>query len=135
MQYFLFSANILCMTISIILLQRKHGIKLLFTDIDSLAYGINTDDVYEDFHKNKRFFGLSNYPEDSKFFRFVNEKVYGKMKDESERKINDEFVGLKSKMQSIKGVYVKEKKAGQEVNKNVLENIKHGEYIDVLLNK
>ena len=123
------------MTISIILLQRKHGIKLLFTDIDSLAYGINTDDVYEDFHKNKRFFGLSNYPEDSKFFRFVNEKVYGKMKDESERKINDEFVGLKSKMQSIKGVYVKEKKAGQEVNKNVLENIKHGEYIDVLLNK
>ena len=38
-------------------------------------------------------------------------------------------------MQSIKGVYVKEKKAGQEVNKSVLENIKHGEYIDVLLNK
>ena len=41
-------------------------------------------------------FDLSNYP--------VNEKVIGKMKDVSERKTNDEFVGLKSKMHSMKNI-------------------------------
>ena len=53
----------------------------------------------------------------------------GKMKDESKWKINDEFVGLKSNMQSIKNVDGKENKAGEGVNKNVVKNIKHEEYI------
>ena len=41
-------------------------------------------------------FEFSNYPEDSNFFDQANKKVIGKMKDESEGKIIDEFVGLKS---------------------------------------
>ena len=40
-------------------------------------------------------------------------------------KISDEFVGLKSKMYSIKDVYGKESKTGKGVNKNVVKNIKH----------
>ena len=47
-------------------------------------------------------FGFSNYPEDSKFFDEANKKVIGKMIDESEGKIIDEFVSLKSKVYSIK---------------------------------
>ena len=35
---------------------------------DSLFNEIKTDDVYEDFHKDKHFFDLRNYPKDSKFF-------------------------------------------------------------------
>ena len=59
----------------------------------------------------------------------------GKMKDESKWKINDEFVRLKSNMQSIKKVDGKENKAGKGANKNVVKNIKHEEYINVLFNK
>ena len=42
----------------------------------------------------------------------TNKKVIGKMKDEKEGKINDEFVGLKSKMYSIKNIDGKETNTG-----------------------
>ena len=75
---------------------KKHfGDELLFTDTNSLTYEIKSEDVYEEVFKHKHLFHLSNYPKDSKFFDHVNEKVIGKMKDVSEEKINDEFVGLK----------------------------------------
>ena len=54
------------------------------------------DDVYEDFYKENHLFDLSNYPLDSKFFDPDNEKVIGKIKDDSKAKIIDEFVELKS---------------------------------------
>ena len=82
---------------------KKHfDAELLFTDTDSLTYEIKSEDVYEEFFKHKHLFDFSNYPKDSKFFDQANKKVIGKMKDESEGKIIDEFVGLKSKMYSIK---------------------------------
>ena len=52
----------------------------------------------ENFFKRKHLFDFSNYPKDSKFFDQTNKKVIVKMKDVSEGKIIDEFVGLKSKM-------------------------------------
>ena len=52
---------------------------------------------------------FSNYPKDSKFYDPSNMNEIGKMKDESEGK-NIEFVGLKSKMYSLKSVDGKEKK-------------------------
>ena len=86
---------------------KKHNAKLLFTDIDRLVYEVKTDDVYEDFYKDKHLFDLSNYPKDSKLFDPDNEKVISKMKDESKGKIIDQFVGLKLKMHSIKDVDVR----------------------------
>ena len=65
---------------------------MLFTDTDSLTCEIKSEDVYEEFFKYKHFFNFSNYPEDSKFFDQANKKVIGKMKDQSEVKIIDEFV-------------------------------------------
>ena len=59
---------------------------------------------------------LSNYPKDSKFFDTRNEKVVGKMKDASEGKINDEFVGLQSKMHSMKNIDRKESITAKGVN-------------------
>ena len=50
---------------------------------------------------------FSNYPKDSKFFDETNKKVIGKMKDEFGGVIINEFVGLKSKMYSIKKLMVK----------------------------
>ena len=45
---------------------------------------------------------FSNYSKDSKFFNETNKKVIGKMKDEFGGVIVSEFVGLKSKMYSMK---------------------------------
>ena len=82
---------------------KKHfDAELLFTDTDSLTYQIKSKDVCEDIFKHKHLFDSSNYPKNSKFFDPTNKKVIGKMKDVKEGKISDEFVGLKSKMYSIK---------------------------------
>ena len=45
---------------------------MLFTDIDSLAYETETDDIDEDFHKNKNLLDFSDCPENSKFLDAVN---------------------------------------------------------------
>ena len=56
------------------------------------------------FFKWKDLFDFSNYSKDSKFYDDVNKKVIGKMKDEYDGVIIDQFVGLKSKMYSIKKI-------------------------------
>ena len=78
--------------------------ELLFTDTDSLAYEIKSEDVYEEFFKHKDLFEFSNYPKDSKFFDLSNKKVIGKIKDEFGGVIVEVFVGSKSKMYSIKKI-------------------------------
>ena len=108
--------------------EKKHNAKLLFTDTDSLVYKIETYDVYEDFYKDKHLFHLSNCPKDSKLFDPDNEKVSGKMKDESKGKINDEFVGLKSRTNSIKYVDGKEHKRAKGINQNIVKNTQHVAY-------
>ena len=52
--------------------------------------------------KLKDLFDFSNYPKDSNFFDEANKTVIGKMKDEFGGVIVIEFVGLKSKMYSMK---------------------------------
>ena len=90
--------------------------ELLFTDTDSLTHEIKSEDIYEEFFKHKDMFDFSNYPEDSKFSDQTNKEVIGKMQDESEGKIIDEFVGLKSKMYSMKNIDGKESNAAKGMN-------------------
>ena len=103
-------------------IKRNYRDKLLFTCTDSLVYETETDDVYEDFYKDKNLFDFSDYPQDSKFFDPVNKNVFRKMKDEFKGKIMSEFVGLKSKMYSLIDVDGKENKKAKGVNKNVVKN-------------
>ena len=111
---------------------KKHfAVELLFTDTDSLSDEIKSEDVYEEFFRHKHLFDFSNYPEDSKFFDQANNKVIGKMKDESEGKIIGEFVGLKSKMHSMKNTDGKESNTAKWVNITTEFN----EFKDTLLNK
>ena len=63
-------------------------------------YQIKSEGVFEDFFKHKHLFDFSIYAKDED-----NKKVIGKMNDVKEGKINGEFVGLKSKMYSIKNKY------------------------------
>ena len=76
----------------------------MFTDTGSLTYEIKLENVYKEFFNWKELFDISNYSKDSKFFDETNKKVTGKMKDEFGRVIVVEFVGLKSKMYSIKHI-------------------------------
>ena len=100
---------------------------MLFTDTDSLTY-----DVYAECYKHRHLFDFSNLPKNSKFFDKANKKVIGKMKDVSEGKIIGEFVGLKSKMHSIKNIDGKETNKAKGVSvatefkkfKNILFNKK-----------
>ena len=61
-------------------------------------------------------FDFSNYPKDSKFFGDTNKNVIGKIKDVSEGKIIDEFLGLKSKMYSMKNIDGKESNTAKGVD-------------------
>ena len=83
-------------------IKKNFDAELLFTDADSLTYEIKSKDVYEEFFKWKDLVDFSNYSKDSKFFNWTNKKVISKMKDEFGGVIITEYVGLKSKMYSIK---------------------------------
>ena len=65
----------------------------------------------------------------------VNKKVIGKMEDEFKGKIIQEFVGLKPKMYSQVTVDNEEIKKAKGVNDNVVKNIRHRKYTDVLFHK
>ena len=71
--------------------------------------------MFMKFFKWKNLFDFSNYPKDSKFFDETNIKVIGKMKDEFDGVIVNEFVELKSKMYSIKKI------DGKECNTVIIE--------------
>ena len=88
-------------------IKKNFNAELLFTDTDSLIYEIKSEKVYKEFFKWKDLFDFSNYSKDSNFFNETNKKVIGKMKDEVGGVIVTEFVGLKSKMYSIKKMMVK----------------------------
>ena len=76
-------------------IKKNFDAELLFTDTDSLAYEIKSENVYEKFYKWKDLFDFSNYSKDSRFYDESNKKVIGKMNDEYGEVIIDEFIGLK----------------------------------------
>ena len=88
-------------------IKKNFDAELLFTDTDSLTDEIKSENGYENFFKWKNLFDFSNYSKDLTFFDETNKKVIGKMKDEFVGVIVIEFVGLKSKMYSIKQLMVK----------------------------
>ena len=112
-------------------IKSKSDVKLLFADTDSLVYVIKTEDVYEDFDRDKNLFDFSDYPLDSNFFDPVNKKVIGKMKAEFKGKLINGFIGLKSKMYSVISV----DDEGVTKSKRVNIKIRHKEFAEVLFNK
>ena len=115
-------------------IKNKYGrdAKLLFTDTDSLCYDITTEDFYQDMFDNKDQFDLS----DMKLEQFKdseNKEVVGKFKDETQVVPTCEFIGLRSKMYSIKLDDQSEKKTAKGIVRNVIKNhLKHENYKQIL---
>ena len=61
-------------------------------------------------------FDFSNYSRDATFFNETNKKIIGKMNDESGGVMVTEFVGLKSKIYSMKKIDGKECNTGKGVS-------------------
>ncbi|XP_065662849.1 uncharacterized protein LOC136085468 [Hydra vulgaris] len=115
--------------------------KLLFTDTDSLAYEIKTEDIYEDIKNDieSKFdtseFNPNHSAINNGFKVGLNKKVIGMFKDEAGGKQIEEFVGLRSKLYSYK-IHEKENKKCKGVKRNVVKNyITHNNYKDCLLNR
>ena len=85
-------------------LKAKYGdrVNLFFTDTDSLCISVNTNDVYEDMKELENELDCSDYPTDHPLHSVKNKKALDKFKDEMSGKIIEEYVGLRSKMYSLK---------------------------------
>ena len=100
--------------------------RLLFTDTDSLAYEIETEDFYKDISPDvEAMFDTSNFdpsghPSDIPVGK--NKKVIGMFKDEAGGKIIEEFVGLRAKLYAYKMFEnQKEEKKCKGVKKSVIK--------------
>ena len=96
-----------------------------------MKYEIKSENVYKEFYKWKDLFDFSNYSKDSTFYDDTNKKVIGKMKDKYGGAIIGQFIGLKSKMYSIKKIDGNESSTAKGVN----TAIEFNEFKDVLFNK
>lgn len=107
--------------------------QLCYTDTDSLLYHIiDTDDVYSDIGHNLRYFDTSNFASDNLFnLPLVNKKEPGLFKDELGGEIITEFVGLRSKLYSIKTQNQEIKKA-KGLSKPVTDQLKNVDYKEAL---
>ena len=65
-------------------MKKKYGrfCSTLYSDTDSMIYGIETNDVYKDMAEQKHLYDLSKYPTDHALYDATNKKVVLKMKDE-----------------------------------------------------
>jgi len=108
--------------------------KIVFTDTDSFAYEIETEDFYKDIRPDiDKKFDMSDYSKDHPLYSDKNKKKIGMFKDECEGKIIDEFVGLRSKLYSYKMVEGQESKKCKGVKQNVVKNqITHDDYLECL---
>lgn len=76
---------------------------LLYTDTDSLIYEIRSDDVYSELScQASEHFDFSNFPSAHTLKSDRNKRVPGTFKDECAGKVITEFVGLRSKMYSLR---------------------------------
>ena len=112
------------------ILKKFGNVKVLLSDTDSFCYWIKTEkDFYDEIKEDIDWFDFSNYDQNHPNYNKDNHLIPGKMKDEMGGKIIDEFVGLRSKMYSLKIEDNKEKKAAKGFLKSIQRNIRHEDYL------
>lgn len=96
--------------------------RLQYTDTDSFIYDIQCGDIYAFIKDNSNKFDTSDYSPNNRYgIKLVNNKIPGKMKDECKGYCISEFIGLRSKMYSVKIAGLKTIKKAKGVKYNVME--------------
>ena len=98
---------------------RANQLRLLFTDTDSLAYAVQTDDIYNMAVDAADRFDFSEYPHDHPLYDASNHKALGFFKDELNSVPMREFVGLRPKCYAFF--------CTGKVDKNVMQHTRHVE--------
>ena len=114
----------------------KNDIKLVYTDTDSFLYEIKTDQYFEEL-KNifSSIMDFSNFDKKHELFDEKNKKVIGYLKSEYGEKVVNEFIGIKSKLYSIKYEETSNKKTAKGLQRAVLKKfIDHEHYKNVIEN-
>ena len=96
-------------------------------------YEIKTEDVYEEFSRDKEMLDFSNCWTKSKYYDDSNKLVTGNMKNEPAGVVIEEFVGLKPKMYWFLVDYNSQHKKAKGRNKNNAATISHNDYKKILL--
>src|SRR5207245_1324253 len=115
-------------------IKNKYGdrARLLFSDTDSLCYELETKNMYKDMYDNKEMFDLSDVI--GKYNDNENKKVIGKFKPEYANSNIREFIGLRSKMYSIKLDDENEEKKDKVIVKSVIKkDLKHEMYNKIII--
>lgn len=117
-------------------MKKRYGdrIRLLYTDTDSLAYEVFTDDFYKDMGEMSEHFDFSNFNPNSDLYNCENAAIPGLMKDDVSGTPIEEMVCLRPKMYSVK-LADRVKKTAKGVKKDVIDNeLTHEHYKDCLFN-
>lgn len=111
--------------------------KLLYTDTDSLIYEIKCSDIYNIMKRDIAMFDTSDYAKDNVYgMPLCNKKIVGLMKDECKGCIMTEFVGLRSKMYSVRVNGIDKMKKAKGVKSSVVKKtITFNHYTECLHNK
>jgi len=115
---------------------KKYGhqkAKLMMTDTDSLLYYIKTEDLYRDMLEDKHLFDFSNYVKKHLLYDNTNAKKPGLFKDETGGVPIKQFVGLRSKMYSLKYGDAEQKRAKGVVKYVVQKELRHQQYVNCIL--
>lgn len=107
--------------------------KLLLTDTDSFIYRIQCEDIYKDMMEDIDRFDTSDYPSDHPLHSADNKKVLGKMKDETNGVPVEAFVGLRTKMYSLKYGSSEHKRAKGVKRSLVSKTLRYGDFETILL--
>ena len=113
-------------------IMKKYGHEkahLILTDTDSLLYEIETVDIYEDMKADGDEFDMSGFPKNSPFYNPKNNKVLGKMKDETNGEAIFQVVALRPKMYSLKYGENKEKHRAKGVQFAASRSLCHADYL------
>ena len=108
--------------------------KLLYTDTDSLMYEVRTMNMYVIIKRDLHEFGTSDYAEANQIgMPRANKKVVRRMKDVCNGNVMLEFVGLRSKMYSVRIQGQKPIKKAKGVKSSVVKvNIGFDDYVRCL---
>ena len=120
-------------------------LRLLFTDTDSLAYAVQTDDIYKDMATDAADrYDFSEHPLDRPLYDASNRKAHGFFKDELNSVPMREFVGLRPKCYAflctgkvdknlVQNTRPVEKKTAKGVKRKVKDDHLHfNHYLDAL---